>query len=150
MDPLDFIALAIRLSNGQNEAELRSAVSRAYYGAFHLARQYLQDCGVRFPRKETHGAEIHQKVRYCLSHSADVDAMFAGDKLESLRGQRNKADYDLDSVEFRIAGNAVLRIRAAQEIADALRRCRAEPAFSQSRDKIRAYARDVLRLAVET
>jgi uncharacterized protein (UPF0332 family) len=149
MEPLDFIALAIRLSNGRNEADLRSAVSRAYYGAFHLARQFVQDCGVRFHRKEIHGAEIHQKVRYCLSHSADVDAMFVGDRLGSLRGQRNKADYDLDSAEFRSATNVAARIRAAQEIVDALQRCRMEPAFCQSRENVRMYSRDVLRLAVD-
>jgi uncharacterized protein (UPF0332 family) len=33
----DFIACAERLAQNSAEAELRSAVSRAYYGAFHEA-----------------------------------------------------------------------------------------------------------------
>jgi len=37
IDPDDFIALAIKLSNGPHEADLRSAVSRAYYGAFQIS-----------------------------------------------------------------------------------------------------------------
>jgi hypothetical protein len=38
MDGTGFLHLAVRLSGGATEAEWRSAVSRAYYGAFHLAR----------------------------------------------------------------------------------------------------------------
>jgi hypothetical protein len=55
----------------------------------------------------------------------------------------------LDSAEFRSATNVAARIRAAQEIVDALQRCRMEPAFCQSRENVRMYARDVLRLAVD-
>lgn len=149
MDPHDFISLAIKLSNSQNEAELRSAVSRAYYGAFHLAGQFLEDCGLRWPRKEIYAAEIHGKVRYCLSESANADAVLASDKLWSLRDLRNKADYNLGSKLFTRAGVAPM-IRVSQEIAEALQRCRVEPAFSEARGKIAIYARDVLRITVET
>ncbi len=37
----DFLHLAVRLSGGATEAQWRSAVSRAYYGAFHLARDFV-------------------------------------------------------------------------------------------------------------
>lgn len=46
MDPAEFISLALRLSTSHREADLRTAVSRAYYGAFHLVRELLEDCGV--------------------------------------------------------------------------------------------------------
>ena len=39
----DFIHLAGKLATSVDEAALRSAVSRAYYGAFHLALQFLED-----------------------------------------------------------------------------------------------------------
>src|SRR5487761_1113112 len=123
MDPRDFISIAIRLSNSQNEADLRSAISRAYYGAFHLAKQFLQDCGLRISRKELDASQIHRKVRYCLSESHNTEAMFAADKLKSLREQRNEADYDLDSTIFGKTGNVSLRVRAALEIVEALQRC---------------------------
>ena len=50
MEGTDFLQLAIRLSAGVTEAEWRSAVSRAYYGAFHVARQFVESCGVTLPR----------------------------------------------------------------------------------------------------
>jgi uncharacterized protein (UPF0332 family) len=149
MDPRDFITLAIKLSNSANEGERRTAVNRAYFGAFHLAREFLEDCGIVFSRKELDGAEIHRKVRFCLSESHDADGIFAGDKLRSLRQQRNEADYDLKSMRFRISREVAASIRAAQEIDDALRRCRAEPGFTDVREKIRVYASDVLRLTVD-
>lgn len=149
MNPLDFIALAIRLSNSRNEADLRSAVSRAYYGAFHMARQFLADCGLRFPAKDIYGAEIHNKVRYCLSESGSSDALVVGHKLRTLRSQRNRADYDLESIEFRSRAIVIGMVGAAPEIVDAIQRCRAEPAFSEARAKIRTYARDVLRIAID-
>ena len=37
MNGADFLHLALRLSGGSTEAEWRSAVSRTYYGVFHLA-----------------------------------------------------------------------------------------------------------------
>jgi uncharacterized protein (UPF0332 family) len=148
MDPRDFISLALRLTTSQNKADLRSAVSRAYYGAFHVARQLLIDVGLRWPRKESYAAEIHVKVRHCLSQSANLDAMFAGDQLWSLRDLRNQADYELDSIKFKSSAQVVPLVRVAMEIVDTLDRCRAEPAFSEVRDRIRRYARDVPRITV--
>jgi uncharacterized protein (UPF0332 family) len=37
----DFLALAMQLAGGGSEAEWRSATSRAYYAAFHVARELL-------------------------------------------------------------------------------------------------------------
>lgn len=128
MNPSDFISLAVRLSNSSQEADLRSSVSRAYYGAFHLARQFLADCGLRFAQKDLYAAEVHKKVRYCLSEAANSDAVVVAGRLRFLRDQRNEADYDLDSNKFRTAGNSMAMIRVTQEIVDALQRCRAEPA----------------------
>lgn len=64
MEPAEFISLAVRLSNSPREADLRTAVSRAYYGSFHLTRDLLQDCGVQFSGKDLYMAEIHRKLRY--------------------------------------------------------------------------------------
>ncbi|HEX7449182.1 MAG TPA: hypothetical protein VF306_16630 [Pirellulales bacterium] len=148
IDPDDFIVLAIKLSKGRHEADLRSAVSRAYYGAFHSARQLVEECGVKISRRHLYAADIHRKVRFCLDHSGNSLAIKAAEKLDSLRGRRNEADYDLSSADF-TPPRVALQLRASQEIIDALRNCRAEPAFSQLGAEIREYARDVLRLQVE-
>ena len=95
MDPADFISLAIKLSNSRQESELRTAVGRAYYGAFHAARELLEECGIRFPRAELFGADIHRKVRFCLDRADNEDAALVVIRLSSLREQRNYADYDL-------------------------------------------------------
>ncbi len=54
----DFIACAERFAQSFVEAELRSAVSPAYYGAFHEALSFLRDSGVRLPKTE----QVHVKV----------------------------------------------------------------------------------------
>ena len=41
----EFLTLAARLAAGAAEEDWRSAVSRAYYSAFHVARQLLSDLG---------------------------------------------------------------------------------------------------------
>jgi uncharacterized protein (UPF0332 family) len=47
MTGLDFIALAGKLAASPNAdgATVRTAVSRAYYGAFHLTKAFLRDLG---------------------------------------------------------------------------------------------------------
>lgn len=149
MDAADFISLAVRLSGSRREADLRTAVSRAYYGAFHLACGFVEDCGVRLAARELYKVEAHQKVRFCLDASRSDDAELVAEKLSSLRQQRNEADYDLDSLNFKNSSLAGLAIRAAQEIVDGLQRCRAEPELSDLRARMATYARDVLRLPVD-
>jgi hypothetical protein len=57
MNSADFISLAIKLSNSQQEVELRTAVSRAFYGAFHSVRELLEECGIAFPARELLGGK---------------------------------------------------------------------------------------------
>jgi uncharacterized protein (UPF0332 family) len=151
MNPADFISLAIKLSNSQQESELRTAVSRAYYGAFHSARELLEDCGIRFPSAELIGADIHRKVRFCLAHTDNDDAALVVNRLSSLREQRNHADYDLKIDRFAAANarNVKTTVRIAVEIVDALQRCRSEPAFSALRATVRGYAHEILRLPLD-
>ena len=147
MDPRDFISLALRLSSSKRQADLRSAVSRAYYGAFHVACELLEDCGIQLSGKQLYGADAHKNVRFCLRESGSDTGGKAGEKLGSLRRERNKADYDLKSREFDFA-TVSFQLHVTHEIVDAIDRCRQDPAFAQIRDKVRAYARDVLRLPV--
>jgi uncharacterized protein (UPF0332 family) len=150
MNPADFISLAIKLSNSQQEAELRTAVGRAYYGAFHAARELLEECDIGFPPKELFGADIHRKVQYCLANAGNANADAVATRLHILRRQRNAADYDLkiDSFSGSRTKQVTSNTQRAIEIVDALQHCRTGEAFQQFRDNVRAYARDVLRLPV--
>ena len=91
MKPVDFLDLAEHLLSHGTEAALRTAVSRAYYGAFHRAVLLIREMGVALPI----GPESHQKVRFCLMEAGDASSLYAGDMLQSLRQDRNVADYDL-------------------------------------------------------
>ena len=151
MNSTDFISLAIKLSNSQQEVELRTAVSRAYYGAFHSVRELLEECGIAFPPKELLGADIHRKVRFCLANAGDADALLIAGKFDIMRQQRNLADYDLRTERFSLASakNVRICVQRAIQIVDALERCRGAPTFVQFRETVCAYARDVLRLPVQ-
>jgi hypothetical protein len=70
MTGCDFVTCAEQFAGGPTEAIQRSAVSRAYYGAFHEALALLHACGVWLPKTE----QVHMKVGYCLRDCGDQDA----------------------------------------------------------------------------
>src|SRR5260370_19526286 len=88
----DFFTLASVLAKGSTEAEWRSAVSRAYYAGFHIARNLLLACGFSVPR----GEHAHAHLWLRLSNCKNADVENAGADLKSVRSGRNWADYDLD------------------------------------------------------
>ena len=138
----DFIVCAEQFAEGLTEAVLRSAVSRAYYGAFHEALALLHACGVWLPKTE----QVHVKVGYCLRDCGDPDAATAGQQLDVLRSRRRIADYDLGDDRF-AASSAVRReILKARQILETFDRCRTK-ATADFRAKIRSHAR-LLRLTV--
>jgi uncharacterized protein (UPF0332 family) len=139
MQPLEFVLLANTLLANRAEAAQRSAVSRAYYGAFNAAKVLIESCGFRF----SNSSETHEKLPYCLDQSGDEELKVAKAKLKSLRSVRNDADYELDDRRFLQPAFAALQVQIAREILDALRQAAIRiPAF---RGKVREYARDVLK-----
>ena len=60
----EYFNLAKELAGTTEEAKLRSAVSRAYYSAFCLARNYLRDIqqDPRLSRNKTYDINDHQYV----------------------------------------------------------------------------------------
>ncbi len=74
-----------------HEAMLRSSISRAYYAAFGLARDYLiTQEGRAVPR----GTNIHWFVTTAFERSSDPSRQVIGHLLHHLRSVRNAADYD--------------------------------------------------------
>jgi uncharacterized protein (UPF0332 family) len=142
----DFIALAIELAAGGTEARFRTAVGRAYYGAFHFAKDVLAHAGISMPDT----AEAHRKIQLCLKESGVDVARRAGEKLEFLRGRRNRADYDLGAADFRSRQTAESLIGVAQNLIAALGTVRSEPAWPAFRTNVRAYASQILRLPTST
>lgn len=139
-----FLNQAIRLANSDVEADIRTSVSRCYYGAFHNGLEFLERCGIQLPRS----ADAHEKLQWCLGHSADETAKDAARKLDTLRAERNLADYNLRHVKFQRKRNALVALSAAQAIVGALSLCGREPVFTSIRLTVRAYAKDILKLPV--
>lgn len=72
------------------EACLRSAISRAYYSVFCMARNYLIDKkGVSIPKEDT-----HKFVREKYIKSAIREEKIVGEGIKQLWEKRKKADYD--------------------------------------------------------
>jgi hypothetical protein len=109
MQPDEFISTAERLLVGADrEADKRSAISRAYYGALHESRESLP---AAFALSEA-------DMSSCGSHKAVIDRLRrwskaavpgrrdAGDaarSLSSLKHARNHADYELGCAVDEIA-----------------------------------------------
>jgi len=138
MDGRDFPNLAAKWVAGPTEAEWRSAVSRAYYAAFHVARKLLLQCGFAVPRSE----RAHGYLWLRLSNSGDSDTQLAGARLGSLQGERNRADYDLDHPLPQL--DAAFQVQRAREIVRALDAAGQEPNKTQSIAAMKIYERDVL------
>lgn len=106
MDGRAFLAVARELAGSDKEELRRTSISRAYYGAYHVARELLQSCGVVVPKRD-----VHNKLQWCLQQagekSGDKELAKAGGKLGDLRTERNGADYDLDDREIAKPANAL-------------------------------------------
>jgi uncharacterized protein (UPF0332 family) len=78
-------------SSPNEEAKLRSSVSRAYYAAFCKARNHLRDIDDhQIPKR----GNVHKYVRDQFKDSPDNVRKKIGNDLDRLRIHRNKADYD--------------------------------------------------------
>jgi len=132
----DFIALASRLllsSVGDPETRHRTAVSRGYYGAFHLAIQFLAELGLRIPKNHTG----HQRAYELLLNSGSSDAEQAARLLADLRTVRNEADYDLNKRRLASQASAKADVEMAASFQTALRRCDDEAVKSKIMAAIR-------------
>ena len=91
MDPHDFYQLASQLATSPHAAELRTAISRAYYATYHVGVTLLEAMGFRL----SSGPAGHGEVRNRLSNSGDPEVMRVGTQLGQLHSQRIAADYRL-------------------------------------------------------
>ncbi|HEY5316041.1 MAG TPA: hypothetical protein VIK18_26170 [Pirellulales bacterium] len=143
MNGTQFYSFAISLAKGPGPAEFRSCTSRAYYGAYHRARELIEHYGVSLPG----GTEWHKKVRWILDQSNDAAIKKASAKLNSLRDARNDADYQLSDLQPENARSAEFNLRTAKEIIDLVDAYIAS-GKSPGRTAIREYSKDTLKLIV--
>jgi uncharacterized protein (UPF0332 family) len=143
MNGTQFYNFAVPLAKGPGPAEHRSCTSRAYYGAYHRARELIEHYGVSLPG----GPEWHKKVRWILDQSKDDAIKKASAKLNSLRDARNDADYELSDPKPENVKIVEYNLRTAKEIIDLVDTCIAS-GKAPGRAAIREYSKGVLKLTV--
>lgn len=120
----EYIALAGRLvvspALGSEEARFRTAASRAYYGAFHLAVALLTSWGIKV-RQNAYGHQDAYNLFWGSDHS---EARKVASLLDDLRTERIKADYRLDDPRFHDPPTAMMCVEMGEAVKRCLDRCR--------------------------
>ena len=139
MDERDFLTLARRLIAETAEASWRTAVGRAYYAAFHVARRLLEGLNFTVPQAE----RAHSYLCLRLSNCGDPQVQDAGADLNTLRRGRNAAGYDLRRPMRQLPAQAYVDM--AEQVIQALDAASADPARrTQVMNEMARYERDVL------
>jgi len=141
MDGREFLAVAGKLaaSPHADEATYRTAVSRAYYGAFHVAREFLVELGFA----PIGNANVHAFVRHYLHGSGHPEGCLAATQLSRLQTARNSADYDLTDTAIGARAFAMVCVEQSHRIVAALENCRTAEARETIREGIIAYEQKV-------
>jgi uncharacterized protein (UPF0332 family) len=101
-----FLALADELAaRSGDEAAARTAISRAYYAAFHAGRAYLDQ--VNIPAELS--GRAHRQLRQVLQSQDPA----ISETLARLHDWRKEADYD-DSCSFNVERQASIAIGLAR------------------------------------
>lgn len=135
MEGKDFFELAQKLSQMRSEPALRSAISRAYYAAYHCCLQLLRELGFHFSKDSS----AHEKVAVYLNNAAITEIEFAGKELNYLRRRRNHADYDLILKDFQNHIVCQLDLARAQTIIELIEKYSHEPFRTQFKNGLREY-----------
>ncbi len=132
MNPRDFHQLALDLLGGARPAELRTAVSRAYYSAYNVGVEVLKKMGFQVPED----ASGHYSVRERLRYSGDYDVQGVGHQLRDLYRHRVHADYRLDDAQIESPATAQALVQQAGRMIQILDACLCEPKRSRVRNSI--------------
>lgn len=137
--PVDLLDLARELSRRTTERCWRAAVSRAYYSAFHAARNLLDGLRFRVPRAD----QAHHYLYLRLSNSGDPATESAGQDLGKLRTERNHADYDIHLNRRQLW--AFTQVQVAERILRVLEAASLPPLRDAITRAMRDYERNVLK-----
>jgi hypothetical protein len=108
-----YLVLAKELSFKEGEAAMRSAISRAYYAAYHTARRHRGSKSALSTQSGSHGA-----VWKALKESGNRDWRKAGNQGRDILEYRRQADYDDDVPRLVPMMHSTVRI--AEQIVDLL------------------------------
>jgi uncharacterized protein (UPF0332 family) len=106
-----------QLVGTSGEAECRSAISRAYYAAFHIAVNFLDEIGI----KVTDSGDCHVVVQHGFNNSGEVDLVVAGSELRTLYTERKNADYKMGNPRAEAVSQAEMMTVLATKVVGNLR-----------------------------
>ncbi len=138
MNPRAFQELASVLATKADatSAELRSAVSRAYYALYNVAVALLKKMGVRHQNT----GELHQLVPDALRYGRDESVGVATRVLVEIRKMRWSADYDMDDDAVEDQRTVRKLVAQAKQAIKKLDECQADTTrFIDARVKIRNW-----------
>lgn len=132
MKPGEFIRFAEKLAvqPGAVPAVLRTAASRAYYGAFHLTREFLIDLGFR--------PGANHNLHNWLTDSSHPAAKKLARCLSDLQTERIRADYELDRTGPESPNSARRAVEMARDFETYLADCQSQAAREQITKDVRA------------
>jgi hypothetical protein len=122
----DYVGLSRSLAGRGIEASERSAVSRAYYGAFNLSRRWLE---TNVTSIDNRGAHERVWKTFLTAGRADAETRRKWERVgvlgNSLRALRNLADYaddvpdlDRETLTALDAAEQIVRLLGELELAD--------------------------------
>jgi uncharacterized protein (UPF0332 family) len=121
MDPIQFLRLAeALLRDHAHAAGWRTAVSRAYYSAHHIAKAFVEGASVHV----VGGAAAHGDVWNHLVNVGDAEIEWVGGELSNLHGERIEADYQLAKLGMQNQQRAALKVAQARALIEIIERCR--------------------------
>lgn len=139
MRPHDFVDLAKKLAQNSTSADCRSAVSRAYYGVFHLGKELLSSWGFLFHGEGPDGSWDHKLVKDRLFYSYDNNLSIVGQRLQALHKERKRADYQLDDAAIEAPANARAVVARADRLVQLLNDAAKGPPEPRVLDAIRSW-----------
>lgn len=134
-----FLGFARELATSDAEERRRTSISRAYYAAYHVAIDFVRNCGVVVPKRD-----VHIKLQWCLQQigegASQKELTKAGSKLGDLRTERNKADYDLDEGSIAKPANVLKAVKKAEQVVDTIASYSVGGVSDSMRRQIRDFA----------
>jgi uncharacterized protein (UPF0332 family) len=137
MNPVLFLTQAQRLAAASAEEDWRTATSRAYYAAFHIASAFMANLGFTVPNAE----RAHAYLWLRLQNAGAATIQRAGILLNDLRRERTRADYDLHRTFAQ--ARVLAAVQDAATIIQILNTV-VEPTRTQVMDAMKNYERLVL------
>ncbi len=140
MNGADYIDFAAKIAVTYSDAaSCRSVISRAYYGAFHIARSLLDRLGSRPPRN----ANAHVFMQHRLMNCGHARAVEAGQLLRDLYADRLNADYSLERRQVESVGYAKAAVVTARRIENLIQGCDQDEVRQQIATGIAEYERKI-------